>query len=275
MMADEIPPVVVETPGAVAAVELPATEVAAPVAEFVPHTDTPTLLQETVAPGVKPAESVAAEPKAPDAAAAEVKAEEKPAVEVAAEPVAEPVVAPVVAERVTYGEFKIPEGLKVEPAQLGAFTEVLGKHGVPQETAQSLLDMHMAAIQGYADTVSKQQHSAFADVRREWVKQAQADPEIGGAGHLTAMGAIARMRDLAISDSPKGSPKYIADAAAFNEFLTVTGAGDNPAFLKMMHNFARHFDEPALPPANIKPAPGVNGTPARGLRSLYTNTARQ
>ena len=87
-----------------------------------------------------------------------------------------------------------------------------------------------------------------------------ADPILGGSGHQTAMGAIARMRDRFVAE---------ADRPAFETFLRVTGAGDHPQFLKLLHNVSRAYDEPALPPPNPKPTPTNGQPPKKGMSSLY------
>src|ERR1700722_16420001 len=66
-------------------------------------------------------------------------------------PVAEPV-APVAP---TY-EFQLPEGRAVEPAQMQAFTELAGKHMLPPETAQELLNQHLSIV----DEIGRQQNVA-------------------------------------------------------------------------------------------------------------------
>ena len=64
-----------------------------------------------------------------------------------------------------------------------------------------------------------------------------------------------------------------ADRKAFNNFLKITGAGDNPMFLRFIHNVARTFDEPKPPAVNPKPPPNNGRPPKRGLRSLYRDPA--
>lgn len=224
----------------------PAPPVAQPSPEtttVAPHTETATLL-----------EGVTTEPPAPDAAAAAdaAAATEPP-------PAAEPVT-PV------YEPFTLPEGITAEPERLAAYTETLGKFGVSQEAGQALIDMHAAQMQQYATHLASEQHRVFAETRKGWRDQVMADEEIGGAGHQTAMAAVARMRDLLVPERNRG---------AFNEFLRVTGAGDHPEFLRLMHSAARAFDEPAIPAAPHRPPPN-NGMPPRGTRgAVYDHPSSQ
>lgn len=185
---------------------------------------------------------------------------------------------PVELEPITYEAFKLPEGIEPDKQKIGEYTEVLGKHRIPQEIGQELLDLHTNSLKEYAELLGNRtlsdQHAAFDAVRADWRKQVMADEQIGGAGWDTAKGVIARTRDLFMSGSKPGTPEYAKDSQAFNDFLRVTGAGDHPAFLKFIHNVGRRFDEPALPPANIKPSPNNGAAPRqRGLRNLYTAPA--
>ena len=52
-------------------------------------------------------------------------------------------------------------------------------------------------------------------------------------------------------------------------FAAMTGAGDHPLFLKLLHRAARYVDEPGLPPPSPKPPPGNGRAPSGGLRSIY------
>jgi hypothetical protein len=89
----------------------------------------------------------------------------------------------------------------------------------------------------------------------------KADAEIGGAGFNTAMTAVAKMRDLFLSSARPGTDKYENDAAEFNDFLRITGAGDHPAFLRFLNNVARRFDEPIAPSIPYKPPPDIGQRP--------------
>jgi len=204
--------------------ETPAEPAAAP--EVTPHTETETLLETAGKPpeGEKPAETA-------------------PVPEQPAQPVR------------TYEDFALPAGFTAEPEKLAAFKEVIGKHNLDQEAAQRLVDMHTANLQAYAEGLHADQHRVFAETRADWRKQVMADEQLGGAGHQTSIAAIARMRDLLVPEQHK---------EAFNNFLRVTGAGDHPEFLRVLHNAARLFDEPAAPSHQpVNPPPNIGRAPGR------------
>ncbi len=163
-------------------------------------------------------------------------------------------------EPVAY-EYTLPEVLKMDEALKSTVHEALDAFRAdPVKGAQGLLDLHAAEMQKYANGLLVKQYETFNDTRRGWVTEVMADPILGGAGHQTAMGAIARMRDQFVKE---------ADRPAFEEFLRVTGAGDHPQFLKLLHNVSRAHDEPLLPPPNPKPTPNNGQPPKKGMSSLY------
>jgi hypothetical protein len=222
--------------------------------------ETPSLLEEIGAPE-KPAETPKPEEKPSDKPSekpAEKPAEAKPADKSAEVKPAEP----VKPEPVAY-EYTVPETIKMDDALKGTFHTALDTFRAdPAKGAQGLIDLHNQAMTDYATHLAAEQQRVFSETRKEWRKQVMADEQLGGSGYQTTMKAVARMRDMAVPEK---------DRASFNEFLRVTGAGDHPAFLRAMHNFARYFDEPGLPPPNPTPPPG-NGTRggSRG-RVLYDN----
>lgn len=229
-----------EAPAAAPPEAAPAAEVAAEPAVKL-HTDTPTLLEGTSFE----------EPKAETPAPAPAETP-KPAAETPP-----PAPTPDTPAPVTY-DFKLPEGVEAEPAQIEAYTGVLREANIPPEIGQRLLDMHAAQVQRLAESTLANQHQVFADTRKQWADQIRSDPELGGSGHQTAAKAVARARDLFVPE---------ADRKAFNEFLTVTGAGDHPAFWRMLYRASRFIDEPA-PIANARPSPSANPQPRTGFRAL-------
>lgn len=158
-------------------------------------------------------------------------------------------------------KYELPATLKMDNALKSRVEGIFDEFRAdPGANVQKLIDLHNEQMTSYADHLGKEQVRIFNETRANWRKEVLADPEIGGAGHETAMGAIARMRDLTV---PEG------DRDSFNQFLAVTGAGDHPVFLRMLHNFARYFDEPTVAPPNAKPPADIGSTPPRRMRDLY------
>lgn len=192
------------------------------------HTETATLLEEVGKPE------------------AETKPE-PPAVEKPAAPAYEP--------------FTLPEGFAANQEQMTAAQQLFAEHNLPQEAAQKLVDFHVEALRAYDAAAIRAQHNAFEDYRAAERARVMADPEIGGAGHATAMTAIAKMRDLFASSARPGTEQYEKDMAEFNVGLRTTGAGDMPWLLRLLHNVARRFDEPAAPSVDYKPPPDIGARP--------------
>ena len=168
--------------------------------------------------------------------------------------------APAAPEPIAY-EYTPPETLHLDDALKERVHSALDAFRAdPTKGAQGLLELHANEMQRYAEGLLAKQYEVFNETRRGWVTEVLADPVLGGSGHNTAMGVIARMRDRFVSD---------ADMPAFKQFLEVTGAGDHPQFLRLLHNVGRALDEPALPPPNPKPTPNNGQPPKKGMSSLY------
>jgi hypothetical protein len=171
-------------------------------------------------------------------------------------------------------EFKLPDTFKADDPRIADFTGVLREIKATPEVGQKLIDMHAAAMAEFAEQLAKDtlanQFSAFNKTRADWRTMMMADPELGGAGHQTALKAAARMRDKLVSSARPGTEQYKNDLQSFIDFDRATGASDHPALMRMLHNAARYLDEPqaAQVPVDIKPAKG-NGRPPRG--NMYTH----
>jgi hypothetical protein len=192
--------------------------------------------------------------KAPDAAAAkpgDAKPDAKPG-----EPAA-PAAAAVAP--IAY-QYEVPEVITMDDASRGQFHTALDTFRANPADPTPLISLYAEKAQEFKDFTLKEQHRIFNETREGWRKEAMADEQMGGSGFQTSLASIARMRDLLVAE---------ADRPKFEEFMRVTGAGDHPQFLKLLHNAARYFDEPGLPPPNPKPAP-TNGqaTEKRG-RIMY------
>lgn len=272
-------PDVVASGAAVVPVAEPATEVAAAAAtELV--AERPSLLEtagkdKPVEAKPAEAEKPAAEAKPEAAKPAEKPAEPKPAEAAKPEAEGKPAEAakPEALPAIDY-KYELPATLKLDDALK---TELHGAldafRADPAAGAQPLIDLHNKVVsdlvaQNATETL-RNQHKSFNDTRTQWNKDWAADEQIGGAGYQTALRAVARMRDQFVSAELPGTPKYQADRASFEEFLRVTGAGDHPAFGRFLHNVARAFDEPALPPTNGKPTPSNGMKPGSRRERMY------
>lgn len=201
------------------------------------------------------AEKVAETPKPEDLAP---KAEEPP-VPKADEPAA------VELAPIEYVEhIKLPESLTLDDTtKVDLYGALDAFRADPTLGAQELVNLHEREMTKYANDLVRKQYETWNETRTGWQKDVMSDPEIGGAGHHTAMVEIARVRDIAVPEKER---------AAFSEFLSVTGAGDHPAFLKMMHTLGRYLNEGGIPPSNITPPADLGG--GQNRRSVLYNHPR-
>jgi len=230
---------------------------------FTPHTAEATALAANPPdaskvedkPAETPAEAKAAEkveaPEPKEAKPEDKPAEPKPEAEAPLPVVEAPPLAPV-----EY-KYSLPETVKLDDALKtelhGALDEFRAN---PAEGAQKLLDMYARETTRFAEEYDRQslanQHAAFANTRKEWKTRWAASEDIGGAGYDTSLKAMCRVRDLVVSSAKPGTPQYQNDWNEFLEFCAVTGAGDHPAFARLLHNAARFVDEAPIAPPNAR-----------------------
>lgn len=250
----------------------PAAEVV-PAAAAVPAAEPAAVVAEPVAATVaEPA--VATEPeKKPDAAAVKPHSETKSALssDAAAEPkkedgkVADPAAvvdpaAAVVAEPVVY-EFKLPEGVKVDDKAIGDFKTVLAENKIPPELGQKFVDMHLGAMQKFANSALQQQNDAFGKMRADWIAEVKADEQMGGSGYETTKKNAVEMIERFV-------PKE--NRAAFDQMMDTTGVGDHPEFWRFLSSLSKRFKEPTPLPSDIgKPPKDIGGKPKGGRKGLY------
>lgn len=267
-MADETPaaPAPAATPApetAPAAALAPAAESAAPAPEAAPLS-TPEAAPEAAKPegadaskpegdGVKPHtdEQTLLEEgdKKPDAERPGDKPEGEKPPEEAPKPIFE------------FQPYKLPEGVKLDDKGIAEFNTVLTDDKMtPQDRGQKLMDMYTEAMTNYDKQLRQQQHTAFAETRKAWRTLAMSDEVIGGSGHQTAMKSVASARDMFV---PEGERKE------FNDFLRITGAGDNPAFLRFLYRVDRKLAEPSPMPPGGKPPADIGKKPTGRRGALY------
>lgn len=253
------PVVPAAAPVVAAPVETPPVALAA--TEELP-TAQPTLFEAAEARAAEKAKGPAVEEK-PAAEGEKPKAEEKPATEAKADPekpAADPAkpaeapkveaapAAPVAPKEVKF-EYVLPEGITLPEKETGELHTALTTYATnPADKAaqQSLVDFHFARLADSIRDYNRLAHKTFADKRTEWQRQVMDHPEIGGGNHDAAMQAIAYVRDNFLSSHPRGSKQYEAVKKGLDEWMHLTGAGDNPYFLELMHNISVRLNEPQM-----------------------------
>ena len=139
---------------------------------------------------------------------------------------------------IEYPDFKLPDGVSTNQEVISSFKELLNQHRLSPEAGQSLIDLYGKQAETFAkeyqSKVEESQHRAFAEVRRQWVDQIKADPEIGGSGSEYAKAMALKARDAVVPEK---------DRVAFNEALRVTGAGDHPAIYRAFYRMGKLLDD--------------------------------
>jgi hypothetical protein len=159
-----------------------------------------------------------------------------------------------------YAEFKVPEGFElaseVSKEAGGLFKEM----GLNQEQAQKLVDFYVTKNQESAE----QPFKAYENLRKEWVDQVKADPEIGSRDGMKAEVRQTISRGL----DAIGNPALVKE---FKDAMDLTGAGDHPAFIKAFHALAKMVTEGepvrgnGPSPAGQLPRAGRPVSPAKAL----------
>ena len=160
-----------------------------------------------------------------------------------------------------YEDFKLPDGVKLEGETLKAATDLFKELGLPQANAQRLVDFHIAQLKAAAEAPDK----ALDDMRADWKTKSEADPDIGPKAKAIKE-TVGRALDTL------GDAKLVAD---FRSLMDLTGAGDHPAFIKVIAKFAERVVEGrhvagAQPSKFGQTAPGTNERPT-AAQALYPN----
>ena len=151
---------------------------------------------------------------------------------------------------IEYGEFKLPDGAKIDEQSMGDFKRLLGEHKVPQEKAQAFLDLHNNLLKKQAD----EQLRVYGETQKKWLEEVKADPELGG-NNLPKTSELV----LGVLDRFGGE--------GFAEQITEWGLGANPRMIRFLHSVAKATGES---PTVAGGSPGTSG--ASTARAFYPNS---
>lgn len=120
-------------------------------------------------------------------------------------------------------EFKAPEGVQLDSAVIGAFSEVAKELDLSETKAQKVLDR-------VAPVIAARQAEQLKAARREWAEAAAADKEFGG-GKLAENLAVAK-RALDAFATP-----------ALRTLLEASGLGNHPEVVRLFYRAGKAISE--------------------------------
>lgn len=152
----------------------------------------------------------------------------------------------------------LPEGMEL-PEELGkGFAEILSDAALsPQERGQKLVDLHASTLKGQVESMQTAFQEAslkqWTEMNDGWRKQIADLPEFKGNVDAEAGKVMQALKAVGAGDD-------------FFKALDLTGAGNNPAILQVLHRLSKPFMEGGAVQG------GANKTAARqpGAR-IYTS----
>jgi hypothetical protein len=145
----------------------------------------------------------------------------------------EPKEPPQAAVPETY-ELTPPEGFeKLDPEAVAAATPVFKELNLTNEQANKLMPVAGEFAKKIIAERDQQLLGEVAATRKNWLEEAKADPEVGGANWDTSLEAAAKALDTL--GFPKGSP--------LRNYLNESGAGNHVEMIRLMAKVGKAIGE--------------------------------
>ena len=154
----------------------------------------------------------------------------------------------------TLADITVPEGVEVDETTIGTALEIMNNADLSsKDRLQKLVDLQASVSQAALKT----QVDTWTEMQATWMKEAEALPDIGGKALPQTLASI-----------KQGLTAVGADKA-FYDALNLTGAGNNPQIIKVLHALTKPFTEG-------KP---VSGAPPKGPvsaeRTMYPSMNKE
>ncbi len=157
-----------------------------------------------------------------------------------------------------YADFTFPDAFKLESQDLTEFKSFAREQDLTQEQAQKVLDFAGPKIR----QMIEQPYKAWNDLQTKWQEEVRTDPEIGGTKYEQSVREAGNVFVLGESNP---FVKSESEAKALREALNTTGAGNNPAIVKLFVKMGRLLAEPE----HLSGKPALQGRQDSLLNSMY------
>lgn len=127
-----------------------------------------------------------------------------------------------------YADYKVPEGFKIDPAIKTEADALFKDFGLTQDQAQKSIDLYTKLTSDAA----KAPYEAYQKLTDDWRKEAESHPDLKGK---LGPGQEVNLRIAKALDS-LGDP---ALTTSFKELMDLTGAGNHPAFIRVINELSK------------------------------------
>jgi len=153
---------------------------------------------------------------------------------------------------IEYEDFNTPDGVELDKDALAEFVPLVKEMGLSQEHAQSLIDLQLK----FSQQVVEDQAKAWSDLKSQWTKAAESDPEYGkGAYDASVLTARKAMREV-------GTPEL-------QKALEETGMGNHPEFIRFFYRVGKAIGEDSLSFGGAG-----KGTPKTAAERMFPNQGK-
>lgn len=143
-----------------------------------------------------------------------------------------------------YEPFKVPDGVKLDDAQVKTFTGILDNPEMDhQARGQALMDLHVTETKRIGDQLAKHQRDVFRQMTNTMKDQIRSDPVVGGSRQDTALGLAKGVIEEFGGPEYGGSPELVAQTL---ERLDYTSMGNDVGLVRVLHTIAGLLAEGTL-----------------------------
>ena len=131
-----------------------------------------------------------------------------------------------------YADYTVPDGMTLDPEVKGKADAIFKDLGLSQEGAQRLVDFYTAETREAFEAP----FNAWRDMNAKWRSDAEAHPDLKGK---LGPGQEVNVRISRALDAV-GDPTLVGE---FKQLMDVTGAGNHPAFIRVLNHLAKQLTE--------------------------------
>lgn len=143
------------------------------------------------------------------------------------------------------GEYtlKLPPGVKADSPGMVEFTNVLKGADIKPEKAQGLFDAYMQSQKASYEKLANMDKEFREDLNRQWVKEIQSDPEIGGKNFKAASNYAYKVMRQLLTKEEIMQTTHKDGKMGMMQLLNEGNIKNVPIFMKLMSRMGKALSE--------------------------------